>query len=117
MTIVSAPKTIFPGFLFATTSAFSRARRSACCTGPSPRATSSEILATSTVKGMPALRNNSARRGEAEARTRGITFICAILPAQFSHLNDVPNVTDLALGTLDLGAQLEGSVCHFRVWA
>jgi len=29
----------------------------------------------------------------------------------------VPNVTDLALGTLELGAQLQGSVCHFRVWA
>jgi maltooligosyltrehalose trehalohydrolase len=30
---------------------------------------------------------------------------------------DVPNVTDIALETLDLGAQLRGDVCRFRVWA
>jgi len=30
---------------------------------------------------------------------------------------DVPNLTDIKLETLDLGAQLEGDVCRFRVWA
>src|SRR6476619_6168575 len=36
---------------------------------------------------------------------------------RFSHLMDVPNLTDITLETLDLGAQLRGEVCHFRVWA
>ena len=30
---------------------------------------------------------------------------------------DVPNLTDIALESLDLGAQLGGEVCRFRVWA
>src|SRR5438128_1732476 len=30
---------------------------------------------------------------------------------------DVPNLTDITLETLDLGAQLDGDVCRFRVWA
>jgi len=29
----------------------------------------------------------------------------------------VPNLTDITLETLDLGAQLRGGVCRFRVWA
>jgi 1,4-alpha-glucan branching enzyme len=29
----------------------------------------------------------------------------------------VPNLTDIALETLDLGAQLRGGTCHFKVWA
>src|SRR3954463_13824763 len=30
---------------------------------------------------------------------------------------DVPNLTDITSETLELGAQLRGDACHFRVWA
>ena len=30
---------------------------------------------------------------------------------------EVPNLTDITLETLDLGAQLAGEICRFRVWA
>src|SRR5882724_6124814 len=52
--------------------------------GVSPGLESSVIFATSMVKGIPALRSSSARRGEADANTMLGTFIRAILPAPIS---------------------------------
>src|SRR4051794_35608539 len=60
-----------------------------------------------------------ARRG-AEMPRRGsgveLSSKSFYLP-QFRILMDVPNLTDITLETLDLGAQLRGDVCRFRVWA
>src|SRR5208337_1221223 len=70
-TTVSAPKTKLPaGQEAATCMAFSRAARRANSSGGSPCWISSTIWLGWTSKSKPALRNNSRRRGEAEARRK-----------------------------------------------
>jgi len=70
-TTVSAPKTKLPaGQEAATCRAFSRAARRANSSGGSPCWISSTIWLGWTSKSKPAWRNNSRRRGEAEARTK-----------------------------------------------
>src|ERR1035441_10233705 len=68
-TTVSAPSTKSCGRRRATASALSRARRSAQCFAASPGSAFSGISAGCTSNEMPALRNNSWRRGDAEAST------------------------------------------------
>src|SRR5271156_4761373 len=80
-TTVSAPSTTSCGRWRATASAFSRARRSAQAFAVSPASGSSGISAGSTSKINPALRNNSLRRGEAEASTSMELFSRATVAA------------------------------------
>src|SRR5687768_2277698 len=76
MTVVSAPRTIASGCEAAATTAFASARRATACSGFSPIRKCSSTSTGDTSNGMPAARNRSARRGDAEASTSRIRHEC-----------------------------------------